>query len=93
MTPVIEEQVIIVDAKNEVVGSARRSHMRAHNLHHRATYIFVFCADGRLCVQERSQDKDIYPGYFDPACGGVLGENEEYDECAERELEEELGKL
>ena len=35
--------------------------------------------------------KDIYPGYYDVAAGGVVLAGESYDESARRELEEELG--
>jgi 8-oxo-dGTP pyrophosphatase MutT (NUDIX family) len=35
--------------------------------------------------------KDIYPGYFDIAAGGVVLSGETYDESAHRELAEELG--
>ena len=35
--------------------------------------------------------KDVYPGYYDIAAGGVVLAGETYEEAAERELEEELG--
>jgi 8-oxo-dGTP pyrophosphatase MutT (NUDIX family) len=35
--------------------------------------------------------KDIYPGYYDVAAGGVVLAGETYDESARRELQEELG--
>ena len=86
-----EEIVVIVDENNRVIGAEPRSLMRAEGLAHRATYILVFNAKGELFVQERTLTKDIYPGYFDIAAGGVVAEGETYDECAERELEEEMG--
>ena len=44
-----------------------------------------------MFVQRRTKDKDIYPGYFDVAAGGVVQAGESYDESAQRELTEELG--
>ena len=85
------EIVTIVDEKNNVTGSALRSVMRAKGLPHRATYILVFNSKGELYVQKRTPVKDIYPGYYDVAAGGVVMAGESYDESASRELKEELG--
>lgn len=85
------EAVIVVDDKNQVLGSVPRQQMRREKLCHRATYVFVFNHSGELYVQERTLSKDIYPGYFEPATGGVVAEGESYDQAAERELAEELG--
>ena len=86
-----EEIVTIVDEANTVVGSAPRSHMRVECLPHRATYILVFNSAGHLFVQKRTTTKDIYPGYFDVATGGVVLSGESYEKAAARELAEELG--
>ena len=86
-----EEIVTIVDEKNNVVGSAPRSRMRADGMPHRATYILVFNSAGRLFVQKRTTIKDIYPGYSDVATGGVVLTGESYQTAALRELGEELG--
>ena len=86
-----DEIVTIVDEKNNVTGSAPRSVMRARGLPHRATYILVFNSKGELYVQKRTPIKDIYPGYYDVATGGVVMAGEPYDESALRELQEEMG--
>ena len=86
-----DEIVALVDEDNRVIGSARRAQVRAQRLVHRATYIFVFARDGRLFLQRRTEGKDMYPGYWDAAAGGVLTAGEEYDESARREAAEELG--
>ncbi len=86
-----DEIITIVDADNNVVGSATRREMRDRGLPHRATYILVFNSKGELFVQKRTMSKDIYPGYYDVATGGVVLVDESYDLSAERELAEELG--
>ena len=86
-----DEIVLIVDKDNKVTGSAPRHQMRASGLPHRATYILVFNSLGELFVQKRTMTKDIYPGYYDVAAGGVVLAGERYDESAKRELAEELG--
>lgn len=85
------EQVLVVDDHNHVIGAVPRADMRVKGLCHRATYVFVFNSKGQLYVQERSLNKDIFPGMFDPATGGVVADGESYDETAVRELHEELG--
>ncbi|MBU0730939.1 MAG: NUDIX domain-containing protein [Proteobacteria bacterium] len=65
--------------------------MRQKRLTHRASYILVFNRAGELFIQKRTTTKDIYPGYYDVAAGGVVLAGETYEESAERELFEELG--
>ncbi len=85
------ERVVIVDDDNMVVGSAPRHEMRTKRLPHRATFILVFDSNGRILVQKRTSTKDVYPGYYDLAAGGVVTDGESYDESALREAAEELG--
>jgi 8-oxo-dGTP pyrophosphatase MutT (NUDIX family) len=80
-----------VDEKNNEVGAVPRKEMRAGRLRHRASYILVFNSQGELYVQKRTLTKDVYPGYYDVAAGGVVLAGETYEESAERELAEELG--
>ncbi|MBA3014204.1 MAG: NUDIX hydrolase YfcD [Proteobacteria bacterium] len=86
-----DEIVAIVDEENQVTGQAPRSEMRRHRLIHRACYILVTNHYGEIFVQKRTPTKDIYPGYFDIAAGGVVLAGETYEESAQRELAEELG--
>jgi 8-oxo-dGTP pyrophosphatase MutT (NUDIX family) len=86
-----DEIVVIVDHHNNVVGSAPRREMRAKRLPHRSTYILVFNPRGELYVQKRTMTKDVFPGYYDIAAGGVVLSGETYDVGAARELEEEMG--
>jgi len=86
-----DEIVAIVDEHNNVVGAAPRWKMRAQRLLHRSTYILVFHPQGALYVQKRTMTKDVFPGYFDPATGGVVLADESYEEGAVRELAEEMG--
>lgn len=86
-----KEIVAIVDNNNQVIGAVPRHKMRQENLIHRAAYILVFNSHGELFVHKRTLTKDIYPGYYDIAAGGVVLAGESYEESARRELEEELG--
>lgn len=88
---VASEAVDVVDEADRVIGQATRAEIRARNLRHRAAYIFVFHPRGQLFVHQRTTTKDVYPGYFDVAVGGVVGAGETYRAAARRELAEELG--
>jgi len=86
-----DELVDVVDERNEVVGVVPRRTLRDENLLHRCTYVFVLNRAGELYVHRRTDTKDVYPGFYDVVAGGVNAAGESYDECARRELEEELG--
>jgi len=86
-----EEMVAIVDRDNRPIGAVTRRIMRQQQLIHRASYILVFNTAGQLFIQKRTLNKDIYPGYWDLAAGGVVLAGESYEESAHRELREELG--
>ena len=86
-----DELVDIVDEHDNVVETVTRREMRAARLRHRAVYIAVQHSDGRLLVHQRSHDKDVRPGAWDIAVGGVVGAGESYDDAAVRELAEEIG--
>ena len=86
-----DELVDIVDEHDAVVDTVTRREMRAGRLRHRAVYIAVQHSDGRLLVHQRSHDKDVRPGAWDIAVGGVVGAGETYDDAAVRELAEEIG--
>lgn len=91
MTLPAAEIVQIVDRNNNPIGAEPRAIMRQYGLTHRATYILVFNTSDQLFIQKRTMTKDIYPGYWDVAAGGVVLAGESYDISARRELEEELG--
>jgi 8-oxo-dGTP pyrophosphatase MutT (NUDIX family) len=86
-----DEIVAIVDEDNRVVGAAPRREMRARGLPHRSTYVLVFNRAGEVFVHRRTRSKDVFPGYWDPAAGGVVLAGESYEAGARRELAEELG--
>jgi isopentenyldiphosphate isomerase len=86
-----DELVDIVDDDDVVVRTVPRRVMRAERLMHRAVFIAVEHPDGRLLVHRRSESKDLWPGWWDIAVGGVVGAGEAYDDAARRELAEEVG--
>jgi isopentenyldiphosphate isomerase/uncharacterized protein YqgV (UPF0045/DUF77 family) len=86
-----DEPVEHVDEFDRVIEVVPRARMRAGNLRHRSVAIVVVSNDGRVLVHRRSEDKDLFPGWWDLAAGGVVGAGESYADAASRELAEELG--
>jgi 8-oxo-dGTP pyrophosphatase MutT (NUDIX family) len=86
-----DEIVEHVDEHGNVIELVTRRRMRAENLRHRSVAIVVTSSDGRLLIHQRAGHKDLFPGWWDIAAGGVLGPGETYDDAAHRELSEELG--
>lgn len=88
------EQVEDVDSDGLVRRTIPRWQMREENALHRSVYIAVVCVVGSqvcLVVHRRSTTKDVNPGLWDVAFGGVCGVGESPGQAARRELEEEAG--
>lgn len=85
------ERVAWVDEQDNPLGGLSRAELRERRLVGRGTFILLFNSVGELCVHQRTLSKAIYPGYWDVAAGGMVGEGESYAESAARELQEELG--
>lgn len=83
--------VDVVDDDDRVIATVTRARMRAERLQHRAVSVAVLGTDGRLLVHRRADIKDVWPGMWDIAAGGVVSAGEDYDTAAHRELAEELG--
>lgn len=86
-----DELVDIVDDTDVVIASVPRRTMRSERLLHRAVFIAVVHSDRHLLVHRRSDHKDLWPGRWDIAVGGVVAAGESYEEAARREAAEEVG--
>lgn len=86
-----QELVDIVNRDDEVIKTVPRAVMRAQHLPHRASYIVVMDARGKVLVEIRTLSKDYAPGQFDACVGGVVQSGEDPIVSAGRELYEEIG--
>jgi isopentenyl-diphosphate delta-isomerase type 1 len=92
MKDVQDEQFIVVNEKDEIVGYKTRYECH-HNksLIHRAINIALFNSKGQVVMQKRSMQKDLYPGYHSLSSTGHVSKGESYKDAALRELQEEMG--
>jgi 16S rRNA (adenine1518-N6/adenine1519-N6)-dimethyltransferase len=81
----------VVDAEDQVVGTATRGEVHAQKLIHRAVHVFVLNKRGDLLLQKRSALKDLCPSLWDSSVSGHLDSGELYEAAAIRELDEEMG--
>ena len=86
-----EEIFDIVNERDEVIGQLPRSEVHRQGLRHRAVHVLIFNAKGEVFLQKRSKLKDTFPRRWDSSAAGHLSPGEEYDACALREVQEELG--
>ena len=86
-----DDLVDVVDEFDRVEQVTTRESMRRDNLRHRGVGIAVLDSEDRVLIHRRADDKDVWPGYWDMAAGGVLASGESYLDGARRELAEELG--
>src|SRR6188508_535082 len=86
-----DELVDVIDDEGRTVGVVTRREMRARRLPHRSTAVLVFNRRDELFIHLRTDTKDVFPGHWDVAVGGVLAAGETFDTGARREVQEELG--
>ena len=85
------QNVILVNEKDEVTGTAEKMEAHQKGLLHRAFSIFVFNSGGEMLMQQRAPGKYHSGGLWTNACCSHPQPGEKTDAAARRRLKEEMG--
>ncbi len=86
-----EEQVVLVNEKDEQTGLAGKTEAHAKGLLHRAFSVFVFNERGELLLQQRAAHKYHSPLQWANTCCSHPREGEDLIDAGKRRLKEEMG--
>ena len=87
----MEEQVILVDTKDNPIGKMNKLEAHQKGLLHRAISIFIFNSNGEMLLQKRALHKYHTPGLWSNSACSHPRANEFTKQAAERRLIEEMG--
>ncbi len=86
------ELVVLVDEDNKILGTMPKSEVHgATTPLHRAFSAFIFNADKKLLLQQRSHVKKTWPLAWSNSCCGHPGLDESNIDAAKRRIRDELG--
>lgn len=86
-----EEQVILVNEKDEQIGVMPKMEAHEKGLLHRAFSVFVFNDEKKLMVQQRAAHKYHSPLLWTNTCCSHQREGEDSVSAGKRRLQEEMG--
>jgi len=86
-----EALIQIVDENDKPIRGASKPEAWKKGLRHRIVRITIMDENGRMLLQKRADDLDLFPGRWDNSAAGHVDEGEDYETAAHRELTEELG--
>lgn len=85
------EQVILVNTKDEPIGSMEKMEAHHKGLLHRAFSVILFNNKGELLLQKRADHKYHSGGLWTNTCCSHQKPDEKYDESVTKRLFEEMG--
>lgn len=87
----MEERVVLINRKDEFLGTMEKQKAHELGVLHRAFSIFLFNQKGEMLLQQRAASKYHSPLLWTNACCSHPRLNESYADAANRRLKEELG--
>jgi isopentenyl-diphosphate delta-isomerase len=88
----IHDTLILVDEQDNEIGTGEK--LACHldqGLLHRAFSVFLFNLEGQLLIQQRSENKMLWPLYWANSCCSHPRAGEHTNDAARRRIDEELG--
>ncbi|SFI74389.1 isopentenyl-diphosphate delta-isomerase [Kaistella treverensis] len=87
----MEEQVVLVSEKDEILGVMNKMQAHENGILHRAFSVFLFNDKGEVLLQRRAAGKYHSPNQWTNAVCSHPRAGESYLNAAQRRLKEELG--
>ncbi len=87
----MEENVILVDERDNKIGLMEKMEAHKKGLLHRAFSVFVVNSSGELMMQQRALNKYHSGGLWTNSCCSHPRDGETNEEAAHRRLQEEMG--
>jgi len=87
----MEEQVVLVDEKDNPIGLMEKMEAHEKALLHRAFSVFIFNKKGELMLQQRTASKYHSPLLWTNTCCSHQRDGETNLEAGKRRLQEEMG--
>ncbi len=85
------EHVILVDERDNPIGTMEKMEAHEKGLLHRAFSVFIFNERGEMLIHQRAEEKYHSGGLWTNACCSHPREGETTEEAARRRLMEEMG--
>ena len=87
----MKEELILIDQKDNYIGSGEKMQVHKEGKLHRAFSIFVFNSKNELLLQKRAKSKYHSGGLWTNTCCGHPRVEEEIIDASHRRLKEEMG--
>ena len=86
----MEEKVVLVNEKDEILGLMEKMQAHENGILHRAFSVFLFNSKGEMLLQKRAAEKYHSPNQWTNACCSHPRVDETYEQAAHRRIKEEL---
>ena len=88
----MDELIDILDADGNMTNTtAMKSEAHKNGWFHQTVHIWFYTSDGKILMQQRGKEKDVYPLLWDVSVAGHIGAGESIITSAIREVQEEIG--
>lgn len=87
----MEENVVLVNEENVVLGLMPKLEAHKRGKLHRAISLLLYNSKGEMLIQQRAASKYHWPMIWSNAVCSHPRENESFEDAANRRLDEELG--
>jgi isopentenyl-diphosphate Delta-isomerase len=81
---------IQVDENDQVIGVRPIEDFFTGRYIHRSSHLILLNSENEILLQKRSPKREWYPGLYTYSASGAVAE-ETYEECVQKEMQEELG--